>query len=81
MYLNDYDGLEGQGEEAGYGDTMEEEGHVYDGSGDQISVEEGYRDDGSGDRTDSSLVYIYILIKHVLTIANWCINCFGMYTY
>ena len=52
-YLNDTDGLEGEGE-AGYGDrTMEEEGDDYDGSGDRISVEEGHRDDGSGDRTES----------------------------
>ena len=67
-YLNDTDGLEGEGE-AGYGDrTMEEEGHDYDGSGDRMPVEEGHRDDGSGDRTESGQVYI--LIKHVLTIAN-----------
>ena len=65
-YLKDTDGLEGQGEEAGYGDrTMEEEGHDYDGSGDRMPVEEGHRDDGSGDRTESGQVYI--LIKHVLT--------------
>ena len=68
-YLNDSDGLEGQGEEAGYGDrTMEEEGHDYDGSGDRMPVEEGHRDDGSSDQTESGQVYI--LIKHVLTIAN-----------
>ena len=83
-FLSDTDGLEGQGEEAGYGArTMEEEGHDYDGSGDRMpmeeghlddsssdrmSVEEGHRDDGSGDRTESDQVYI--LIKHVLTIAN-----------
>ena len=43
-YLNDTDGLEGEGE-AGYGDrTMEEED----------------RDDGSGDRTESGQVYILI---------------------
>ena len=67
-YLNDTDGLEGQGEEAGYGDrTMEEEGHDYDGSGDRMPVQEGDRDDGSGDRTESGQVYIYILIKPVLT--------------
>ena len=65
-YLNDNDGLEGQGEEAGYGDrTMEEEGHDYDGSGDRMPVQEGDRDDGSGDRTESGQVYI--LIKPVLT--------------
>ena len=68
-YLNDTDGLEGQGEEAGYGDrTMEEERHDYDGSGDPMPVQEGDRDDGSGDRTESGQVYI--LIKHVLTIAS-----------
>ena len=68
-YLNDNDGLEEQGEEAGYGDrTVEEEGHDYDGSVDRMPVEEGHRDDGSGDRTESGQVYI--LIKHVLTIAN-----------
>ena len=67
-YLNDTDGLEGEGE-AGYGDrTMEEEGHDYDGSGDRMPVEEGHRDDGSDDRTESGQVYI--LIKPVLTIAN-----------
>ena len=64
-YLNDTDGLEGEGE-AGYGDrTMEEEGHDYDGSDDRMPVEEGHRDDGSGDRTESGQVYI--LIKPVLT--------------
>ena len=67
-YLNDTDGLEGEGG-VGYRDrTMEEEGHDYDGSGDRMPVEEGYLDDGSGDRTESGQVYI--LIKHVLTIAN-----------
>ena len=65
-YLNDNDGLEGQGEEAGYGDrTMEEERHDYDGSGDRMPVQEGDRDDGSGDRTESGQVYI--LVKPVLT--------------
>ena len=50
-FLNETDGLEGQGEEAGYGDrTMEEEGHDYD---------------GSGDRTESGQVNI--LVKPVLT--------------
>ena len=68
-FLDDTDGLEGQGEEGGYGDrTMEEEGHDYDGSGEQMPVEEGHCDDGSADRTESGQVYI--LIKHVLTIAN-----------
>ena len=69
-FLNDTctDGLERQDEEAGYDDdqTMEEEGHR-DGSGDRMEGE-GHRDDGSGDRTESGQVYI--LIKHVLTIAN-----------
>ena len=65
-YLNDTDGLEGEGE-AGSGDrTMEEEGHNdHDGSGDRMPVEEGDRDDGSGDRTESGQVYI--LIKPMLT--------------
>ena len=49
-YLNDNDGLEEQGEEAGYDDRrMEEERHDYDGSGDRMPVQEGDRDDGSGD--------------------------------
>ena len=65
-YLNETDGMEGEGEEAGYGyRTTEEEGHDYDGSGDRMSVQEGDRDDGSGDRTESGQVYI--LIKPVLT--------------
>ena len=52
-YLNDTDGLEGEGE-AGYGDRiMEEEGHDYDGSGNRMPVEEGHHDDSSGDRTES----------------------------
>jgi hypothetical protein len=55
-FLNDTDGLEGQGEEAGYD---------YDGSGDPMPVQEGARDDGSGDRTKSGQVYI--LVKPVLT--------------
>ena len=70
-YLNDNDGREAeQGEEeAGYGDRrMEEEGHDHDGSGNPMLVQEGHRDDGSGDRTESNQVYI--LIKHVLTIAK-----------
>ena len=63
-FLNDTctDGLERQDEEAGYDDddqTMEEEGHRDDGSGDRME-EEGHRDDGSGDRTESSQVYILI---------------------
>ena len=65
LFLNDTDGLEGEGE-AGYGDrTMEEEGHDYDGSGDRMPVQEGDRDDGSGDRTESG--QLYILVKPVLT--------------
>ena len=65
-YLNDNDGLEEQGEEAGYGDRiMEEERHDYDGSGDPMLVQEGARGDGSGDRTESGQVYI--LVKPMLT--------------
>ena len=65
-YLNDNDGLEEQGEEAGYGDRrVEEERHDYDGSRDRMPVQDGDRDDGSGDRTESGQVYI--LIKPVLT--------------
>ena len=67
-FLNETDGLEGQGEEACYGDRRMEEGHDYDSSGERMPVEEGHRDDGSGDGTESGQVYI--LIKHVLTIAN-----------
>ena len=65
-YLNDTDGLEGEGEEAGYGDLMpvQEEEHE-DSSGDPMPVQEGDRDDGSGDRTESGQVYI--LVKPVLT--------------
>ena len=50
-FLNDTDGLEGQGEEEDYD---------YDGSGDTMPVQEGDRDDGSGDRTESGQVYILI---------------------
>ena len=66
FFLNDTDGLEGEGEEAGYGDLMpvQEEEHE-DGSGDPMPVQEGDRDDGSGDRTESGQVYI--LVKPVLT--------------
>ena len=66
MFLNDIDGLEGEGEQAGYGDLMpvQEEEHE-DGSGDPMLVQEGDRDDGSGDRTESGQVYI--LVKPVLT--------------
>ena len=55
-YLNDTDGMEGQGEEEDYD---------YDGSGDPMPVQEGDREDGSGDRTESGQVYI--LVKPVLT--------------
>ena len=64
-YLNDNDGLEEQGEEAGNGDRrVEEERHDYDGSGDPMLVQEGARGDGSGDRTESGQVNI--LVKPVL---------------
>ena len=65
-FLNDTDGLEGEGEEAGYSDLMpvQEEEHE-DGSGDPMTVQEGDRDDGSGDRTESGQVYI--LVKPMLT--------------
>ena len=56
LFLNDTDGLEGQGEEEDYD---------YDGSGDPMPIQEGDRDDGSGDRTESGQVYI--LVKPVLT--------------
>ena len=53
-YHNDNDGLEEQGEEAGYSDRrMEEERHDYDGSGDPMLVQ-GARGDGSGDPTESA---------------------------
>ena len=55
-FLNNIDGLEGQGEEEGYD---------YDGSGDPMPVQEGDHDDGFGDRTESGQVYI--LVKPVLT--------------
>ena len=66
LFLNDTDGLEGEGEQAGYGDLMpvQEEEHE-DGSGDPMPVQEGDRDDDSGDRTESGQVYI--LVKPVLT--------------
>ena len=71
-YLNETDGLEGEGEEAGYGyQRTEEEGHDYDGSGDRMPVEEGHHDDGSGDGTEEGAIAksgeVYILIKPVLT--------------
>ena len=72
LFLNDTDGLEGEGEEAagydydGSGDLMSvQEGDRGDGSGDPMSVQEGDRDDVSGDRTDSGQVYI--LVKLLLT--------------
>ena len=65
-YLNETDGLEGEGEEAGSGDLMPvQEGDREDGSGDPMPVQEGDRDDGSGDRTESGQVYI--LVKLLLT--------------
>ena len=64
-FLNDTDGLEGEGERGSDDQTMEEEGHDYDGSDDRMPVEEGDRDDGSGDRMESDQVYI--LIEPVLT--------------
>ena len=64
-YLNDTDGLEGEGEPGYDYRITEEEGHDYDGSGDRMPVQEGDRDDDSGDRTESGQVYI--LIKPVLT--------------
>ena len=66
LFLNETDGLEGEGEQAGYGDLMpvQEEEHE-DGFGDPMPVQEGDRDDGSGDRTESGQVYI--LVKPVLT--------------
>ena len=82
-FLNNNDGLEG--EEAGYGDrTMDEESHDHDGSGDRMAVEDGDRDDGSGDQTESGSAVaksgeVYIL--SLCWLANWCINCFGMYMY
>ena len=56
-FLNDTDGLEGQGEEAGYDydgpfdPMLVQEGDRDDSSGDPMMVQEGDRDDGSGDRT------------------------------
>ena len=44
MFLNDTDGLEGEGEEAGSGDLMPvQEGEREDGSGDPMPVQEGDR--------------------------------------
>ena len=66
LFLNDTDGLEGEGEQAGYGDLMpvQEEEHE-DGSGDPMLVQEGDCDDVSDDRTESGKVYI--LVKPMLT--------------
>ena len=65
LFLNETVGMEGEGEQAGYGDLMplQEEEHE-DGSGDPMPVQ-GDRDDGSGDRTESGQVYI--LVKPMLT--------------
>ena len=63
MFLNDNDGLEGEGEEAA--------GYDLHGSNDPMPVQEGEgeevdREDGSGDhQTESGQVYI--LVKPVLT--------------
>ena len=63
MFLNDNDGLEGEGEEAA--------GYNLHGSDDPMPVQEGEgeevdREDGSGDhQTESGQVYI--LVKPVLT--------------
>ena len=46
---------------------VQEEDYVHDGSGDTMEVQEGDRADCSGDRTESGQVYIYILVKPVLT--------------
>ena len=72
-FLNDTDGLEGQGEEEGYdydgsGDPLmpvQEEGYDYDGSDDPMPVQEGDPDEGSGNQIESGQVYI--LVKPVLT--------------
>ena len=70
-FLNDTDGVEGEGEEGSGDRTMEVEEHDYDGSDDGMLVEEEDRDDGSGERTEEGAVAksgeVYILIKHVLT--------------
>ena len=63
-FLNDTDGLEGQGEEAGNYDgsfdPMPVQGDHEDGSSDPMMVQEGDRDDGSGNRTESGQVYILV---------------------
>ena len=68
-FLRDTDGLEGPGEEEGYvhddlEGPIEEEGVHEDLEG--PGEEEGVHD-GSVDRTESDQVYIYILVKPVLT--------------
>ena len=65
LFLNETDGLEGEGEQAGYGDLMPVQEEHEDGSVDPMPVQEGDRDDGSGDRTESGQVYI--LVKPVMT--------------
>ena len=70
-FLNDTDGLEGQGEEAGnYDGSFDpmpvQEGNHEDGSGDLMTVQEGDRDACSGDQTESGQE-VYILVKPVLT--------------
>ena len=71
LYLNDTDGLEGEGEAGSDDRTMEVEGHDHDGSCDRMPVEEGDRDDVSSDRTEEGAIAkygkVYILINHVLT--------------
>ena len=63
MFLNDNDGLEGEGEEAA--------GYNLHGSDDPMPVQEGEgeevdREDGSGDHQTKS-GQVYILVKPVLT--------------
>ena len=63
MFLNDNDGLEGEGEEAA--------GYDLHGSDDPMPVQEGEgeevdREDGSGDHQPES-GQVYILVKPVLT--------------
>ena len=67
FFFNETDGLEGEGEQAGYGDLMpvQEEEHE-DGSNDPMPVQEGDRDAGSVDRTESGQE-VYMLVKPVLT--------------
>ena len=60
MFLNDNDGLEGEGEEAA-GYDLHGSGEGEEGEGEEVD-----REDGSGDhRTESGQVYI--LVKPVLT--------------